>query len=71
MDRQKEFIEKNNLVTGDDWKRIKTLMLENILALSNTQIEPLILQGMLKTINDTDKWESDFQRELSKRSTQT
>ncbi len=71
MDRQKELIEKNNLVTGDDWKRIKTLMLENILALSNTQIEPLILQGMLKTINDTDKWENDFQRELSKRSTQT
>lgn len=45
-------------------------MLENILALSNTQVDPLVIQGMLKNINDTDKWENEFERELLKRNTQ-
>lgn len=39
---------------------IKSFQLENIVKLANSDINPLILQGMLKLIADTDKWKSDF-----------
>lgn len=39
---------------------IKSYQLENIVKLANSDINPLILQGMLKLIADTDKWKSDF-----------
>jgi hypothetical protein len=52
--------EKNDLISTEDYSKIKSYQLENILKLSNSEINPLILQGMLKVIADTDKWKSDF-----------
>lgn len=52
--------EKNDLISTEDYFKIKSYQLENILKLSNSEINPLILQGMLKVIADTDKWKSDF-----------
>ena len=62
-------VEKFDLVGTPAYQRIRELQLENILRLANTDIEPLIIKGMLKTIADTDKWESEFlaeQRKLKK-----
>lgn len=62
-------VEKFDLVGSTAYKRIKELQLENILKLANSDIEPLVLKGMLKTIADTDKWETEFlseQRKLKK-----
>lgn len=53
-------MEKNDLISTEDYSKIKSYQLENILKLSNSEINPLILQGMLKVIADTDKWKSDF-----------
>ena len=52
--------EKNDLISTEDYSKIKSYQLENILKLSNSEINPLILQGMLKVIADTDKWKSNF-----------
>ena len=52
--------EKNDLISTEDYSKIKSYQLENILKLSNSEINPLILQGMLKVIADTDKWKNDF-----------
>lgn len=57
---------KYDLVTSKEWYSIKQRMLENILQLSNSDISPLIIQGMLKVINDTDKWEDEYNREKLK-----
>ena len=51
---------KYDLITSDDYSMIKSYQLENIVKLANSDINPLILQGMLKLIADTDKWKSDF-----------
>jgi hypothetical protein len=56
-------VEKFNLVDSATYKRIKELQLENILRLANSDIEPLVLKGMLKNIADTDKWENEFMKE--------
>lgn len=52
--------QKYDLITSDDYSMIKSYQLENIVKLANSDINPLILQGMLKLIADTDKWKSDF-----------
>ncbi len=62
-------VEKFDLITSPVYKRIKELQLENILRLANTDTNPLIIKGMLKSIADTDKWENEFlmeQRKLKK-----
>ena len=59
-------VEKFDLVGSPAYKRIKELQLENILKLANSDIEPLVLKGMLKTIADTDKWETEFLIEQKK-----
>ena len=51
---------KYDLITPEDYSMIKSFQLENIVKLANSDINPLILQGMLKLIADTDKWKSDF-----------
>lgn len=53
-------VEKFDLVGSATYQRIRELQLENILKLANSDIEPLVIKGMLKTIADTDKWESEF-----------
>ena len=60
-------VEKFDLVCSPAYKRIKELQLENILKLANSDIEPLVLKGMLKTIADTDKWETEFKKEKLKK----
>ncbi len=65
MDRD-ILIEKFDLVGSSTYKRIKELQIENILRLANTDINPLIIKGMLKTIADTDKWENEFLAERKK-----
>ena len=53
-------IEKYDLITSNEYLKIKSYQLENIVKLANSDINPLILQGMLKLIADTDKWKTDF-----------
>ena len=60
-------VEKFELVGSPIYKRIRELQLENILKLANSDIEPLVLKGMLKTIADTDKWDSEFKKEKLKK----
>lgn len=60
-------VEKFELVCSPIYKRIRELQLENILKLANSDIEPLVLKGMLKTIADTDKWDSEFKKEKLKK----
>lgn len=60
-------VERFDLVGSPTYKRIKELQLENILKLANSDIEPLVLKGMLKTIADTDKWETEFKKERLKK----
>lgn len=56
-------IEKFELVDSSTYKRIRELQLENILRLANSDANPLIIKGMLKTIADTDKWENEYKAE--------
>jgi len=58
--------EKYNLICSNQYKQIKKFQLENILKLANSDIEPLLLKGMLKNIADTDKWENEFLIEKNK-----
>ncbi len=59
-------VEKFNLLGSVEYQKIKSFQLENILKLANSDIEPLLLKGMLKNIADTDKWESEFWAEKKK-----
>ncbi len=59
-------IDKFDLVDSATYKRIKELQLENILRLANTDINPLLIKGMLKNIADTDKWKLEFLNEQKK-----
>jgi len=59
-------VEKFNLLGSVEYQKIKSYQIENILRLANSDIEPLVLKGMLKNIADTDKWESEFWAEKRK-----
>lgn len=59
-------VEKYDLVDSDIYSKIKSYQLDNIVKLSNSDINPLILQGMLKLIADTEKWRSEFKNEKKK-----
>lgn len=59
-------IEKYDLVMSEEYSKTRSYQLDNIVRLSNTDINPLILQGMLKNIYDTDKWKNDFESERKK-----
>lgn len=60
MDRLQDLTTKYELVTSDVWPRVRTLMLNHVVSLANSSVDPLIIQGMLKNIADTDRWEQDF-----------
>lgn len=51
---------KYELATGKDYSQIRSLQLNQIIALSNTQIEPQIIKGMLRLIYETDKWVKNY-----------
>lgn len=59
-------VEKYDLVDSDIYSKIKSYQLDNIVKLSNSDINPLILQGMLKLIADTEKWRNEFKNEKKK-----
>ena len=61
---------KYELVTSSQWLDMREFMLNRILELVNTEINPLVIQGMLKVISDTDKWKDEFNREKLKFNTQ-
>ena len=61
---------KYELVTSHQWLDMREFMLNRILELANTEINPLVIQGMLKVISDTDKWKDEFNREKLKFNTQ-
>lgn len=61
---------KYELVTSSQWLDMREYMLNRILELANTEINPLVIQGMLKVISDTDKWKDEFNREKLKFNTQ-
>ena len=61
---------KYELVTSSQWLDMREFMLNRILELANTEINPLVIQGMLKVISDTDKWKDEFNREKLKFKTQ-
>lgn len=53
-------IEKNNIINSLIYKRLRDLQLKYILDLSNHSIDPLLIKGMLKLINDTDRWADEY-----------
>ena len=61
---------KYELVTSSQWLDMREFMLNRILELANAEINPLVIQGMLKVISDTDKWKDEFNREKLKFNTQ-
>lgn len=65
-----ELQRKYELVTSSQWLEMREIMLNRILELANTEINPLVIQGMLKVISDTDKWKDEFNREKLKFNTQ-
>ena len=65
-----ELQRKYELVTSSQWLEMREIMLNRILELANTEINPLVIQGMLKVISDTDKWKDEFNREKLKINTQ-
>ena len=65
-----ELQRKYELVTSSQWLDMREFMLNRILELANTEINPLVIQGMLKVISDTDKWKDEFNREKLKFNTQ-
>ena len=61
-----ELVAKNDLVTSEEWSEIRRRMLDHIVNIANSEINPLIIQGMLKVISDTDKWKDEYDREKLK-----
>lgn len=58
---EKELIaKKRNLLHSKDYQEIRTYQLNHIVSMGNSTVEPLVIKGMLKLINDTDKWEDEF-----------
>lgn len=62
-----ELTKKYGLVQSEQWKQIREVELNHIVKLSVGNIDPLIIIGMLRNINNIDKWEDDF---LSKKTAQ-
>lgn len=54
---QKEKL-KNQLASSDIWKQIKQIELDKIVNLSDGITDPVIIKGMLKTINDIEHWQA-------------
>lgn len=55
-------LKKRILTKSEDYQQIRKLQLDHIAKLSNASIEPLLLKGMLKLIDDTDKWEEEYKK---------
>lgn len=52
---------KYQIASSEEYKELKRLQLEEILNLSLTGIDPMLLKGMLIGIKNTDSWVRDFE----------
>lgn len=57
---------KYELVTSEDYKKLRELELNFIVDISNSQLSAETLRGMLLLINERDKWEKDYLKECKK-----
>ena len=55
---------KAELIESSAYSDLKNFEMETILALANSDIEPLELKGMLKLIRKRDLWVTDYKRAL-------
>lgn len=60
MNEKELIILKNNLVNSQEWEQIRELQLNKIVELSTSNIEPLVIVGMLRNIANTDKWAKEY-----------
>ncbi len=56
--------EKAELVSSNEYKKIRSYQIEKIIDLSTSEIDEKELKGMLKLIKNTDNWQSDYDKKL-------
>lgn len=62
----KELKRRYDLVNTDTYKAIRELALEKIISLSASGVDEKELKGMVRLINYTDSFESDYLKEMEK-----
>lgn len=62
-----EITNKYELIKSEQWQKIRMIELNHIVKLSAGNLDPVLIVGMLRNINNIDKWEDDF---LSKKKEQ-
>lgn len=58
--------EKAALVKGETYAKIRMYQLNKIISLAKSSIDPLEIRGMLKLIADSDDWENQFIKKITK-----
>lgn len=56
--------EKAELISSNNYKKIRSYQIEKIIDLSTSEIDEKELKGMLKLIKNTDNWQSDYEKKL-------
>lgn len=62
----KIYKEKSELAQSPEFQRIRAYLFEEILSISNSNIEPAEIRGMLKLIRRVDDWVRDYLIEQKK-----
>lgn len=62
----KELKRKYDLVNTDTYKAIRELALEKIISLSASGVDEKELKGMVRLINFTDSFKTDYLKEMEK-----
>lgn len=57
---KEEALAKHDLIVSKQWVEIRNLLFDEIENLSGSDIEPLELKGMLRTIRLADGWEAKY-----------
>lgn len=57
---------KYSLVKSVEWQEIRKRLLDHIVVIGGTSINPEYLQGMLYLIKTVDLWEQEFLQEKNK-----
>ena len=65
MDRD-ELRRRNDLALSNEWKQIRSLLLERIVQLSKGCSTPELLQGALIILDEPSNWIASFEAELRK-----
>lgn len=66
MDELEILKEKAELVSGNDYQKIRNYQIDKVIALSTSNIEPLELKGMLKLISYTDNFKQEYEKKVKK-----